>query len=140
MKNLIIIVSGIVLLTLSLAARADLVVVANPSFEGTLDIDAVRKLFLGKSHQLPNGNKAELFDLPLGDATRENFRAKVIRKSEKRLNAHWARMLFSSKAQPPVELNDADAIKDMVSENPNALSYLDSIDVDPSVKVVLVVK
>ena len=140
MKNITIALSGILFLLLSLTVRADIVVVAHPSFEGMLDMDAARKYFMGKSHQLPNGKKVELYDLPVGDKTRAMFRKKVLRKSESRLNAYWARMLFSSKAQPPIALASPDAIKEIVSVSPNALAYLDSVDVDPSVKVVLIIK
>lgn len=137
MNKIIILVCTLLLSTFSLNSLAALVVVAHPDFDASLDKSDVRKYFLGKSHQLPNGNKVQLFDLPVKDAVRDDFRKQVLRKSESRLNAYWARMLFSSKAQPPTVVGSVDELKEIVSQTPNALGYMDSADVDGSVKVVL---
>ena len=45
-------------------------------------------------------------------------------------------MLFSSKAKPPKVLADAEEVKAMIAKNPHAIAYIDSSDVDASIKVV----
>ena len=121
----------------STVVQADIVVVVHPSNNVSLDVKSVRRIFLSKSKAFPNGNKIDVYDLPFGNTVREDFRETVLRKSESRLNAYWARMLFSSKARPPVVLSSADEVKVMIANNPNAIAYMDSADVDQSVKVVL---
>ena len=137
MNKLIVLVCTLFLSVLSFNSFAAVVVIANPAFDADLDKADVRKFFLGKTHQLPNGEKVKLYDLPLNNAARETFRENVLRKTESRLNAHWARMLFSSKAQLPQMVSSVDELKEIISQTPNALGYMDSVDVDSSVKVIL---
>lgn len=132
--------SLLIMLSFSQVANAEISVVVNSENSDDLDKEKIRRIFLGKSKSFANGNKVETFDLPEGNRTREEFRELVLRKSDARLSSHWARMLFSSKAQPPKVLADADAIKEVVSSNPNAIAYMDSADVDASVKVIFKIR
>ncbi|NRB37921.1 MAG: phosphate ABC transporter substrate-binding protein [Pseudomonadales bacterium] len=137
MNKVAAIVCTLLLSTLSFNSFSGLVVIVNPDFNAELDVADVRKYFLGKSHQLPNGKKVQLFDLPIGDDNRDAFRKQVLKKSESRLNTHWAKMLFSSKAQLPTVAKNVDELKEIISQNSNAIGYMDSVDVDGSVKVIL---
>ncbi|NRB41106.1 MAG: phosphate ABC transporter substrate-binding protein [Pseudomonadales bacterium] len=130
------------LLSLSMqqVAFADIAIVVHPSNTEAADANKIRRIFLGKTKAFSNGEKVQTFDLPKGDKAREVFREEVLRKSESRLNSYWARMLFSSKAQPPKELSGPDEIKEIVASNVNAISYLDSVDVDASVRVIMTLK
>lgn len=134
------VVGSIVLVFMSAALSAEVVVIGNLANDMQLDASDVRKIYLGKTKELPNGERAIKYDLPKGAEAREEFRKRVLGKTESRLNSYWARMQFSSKGQPPEALSSAEAVKQAVSENGNAIAYLDSVDVDGSVKVLFTVK
>lgn len=122
---------------LNYSAVAEIAVVVNLENNSSFDANNIRKIFLGKTKSFSNGDFVQTFDLKDGNPARDEFRDVVLRKSESRLNSYWARMLFSSKAKPPRVLMDAEEVKAIVSKNPHAIAYIDSDDVDASVKVVL---
>ena len=128
---------AVLLFLASPALKAEIAVVVHPSNNVSLDEKSVRRIFLSKSKSFPNGDKVDVYDLPEGNPVRDVFRDKVLRKSESRLNAYWARLLFSSKAMPPVVLSDVEKVKSMIANNPHGIAYIDSADVDQSVRVVL---
>ena len=119
---------------------AEVAVVVHPDNSNSLDKTVVRKIFLGKTKAFPNGDAVKTFDLPRGNQARNEFRDKVLVKSEARLNSHWARMIFSSKANPPRLLSSAAEVKAEVASNPNAIAYIAVEDVDESVKVLFTMK
>ena len=119
---------------------ADVAIVVHTSNNNSLDKKLVRKIFLGKNKAFPNGLAVKTFDLPEGTQARSEFRDKVLVKSESRLNAHWARMLFSSKAYPPKVLSSSVEVKAEVARNPNAIAYIAVADIDDSVKVLFTMK
>ena len=127
------------LLTLgfSLPATAGVALIVNKDNANSLTANQVRKIYLGKTKAFPNGEEVIPLDLPSGDATRADFLKKVVKKDESALNSYWARMLFSSKGKPPKVLDDAASVKEIVANNPNTLGYIDSADVDDTVKVIL---
>ena len=138
--NMFKIVTATVALLLSVSASASVAVIVNPDNKSQLESSQIRKVFLGKSKVFPNGVKSEAADLPVGNAARADLLAKVIRKSEPNLNSYWSRMLFSSKGKPPRVLDTPDAMKQWVSSTPNAIGYIDSKDVDSSVRVIMTVE
>ena len=128
---------GLLLLPLAPFSLADIVVVVHPDNPVQLEEKQVRKIFLSKVKSFPDGNKVDVFDLPEGNEAREEFRHHVLRKSASRLHSYWARMLFSSKAQPPQVLTDAEAIRAQVAANRYAIAYLNAEDVDSSIRVLM---
>ncbi|CAA0106179.1 Uncharacterised protein [BD1-7 clade bacterium] len=126
-------------LLLSVSVQASVAVIVNPENKSSLQEQQVRKIFLGKSKVFPNGVKSVVADLPAGNEVRAEFLEKVIRKSEPNLNSYWSRMLFSSKGKPPRVLDNAEAVKQWVAANPGAIAYIDSKDVDNTVRVMLTI-
>jgi len=112
------------------------VVVGAKSTATNMTDDQVKALFLGKSDQIPGVGTALLLDQPEASAVREQFYTKVAGKSASQVKATWARLVFSGKAAPPKELGSASEVKKMVSNNANAIGYIDKASVDASVKVV----
>ncbi len=130
----------ILILCLPLSAMAEVAVIVHSDNVNAIDEVEIRKIFMGKVKSMPNGEKPKVFALPDNDPVSEEFRDKVLKKSLSRMNSYWARMLFSSKGKPPKVLEDADAIKQEVASNPAAIAYIDSDDVDASVRVIFKVK
>lgn len=118
---------------------AGVAVIVHPSNTSVVDQWQIRRMFLDKLHKFPNGRVTIPLDLPTGNATRTLFYEKVIKKNESEVNAYWSRMLFSAKGKPPKVVSTSAMVKELVAENPNLLAYINSDDVDSSVKVLLVV-
>jgi len=122
----------------SLTSIAETVVVVHPSNnESALGIKVVKKLFLVKTSSFPGGGKATPADQPEGSGIRSSFYKNVAGKNDAQMKSYWSKMIFSGKASPPIIVNDDAAIKSWVASNPNGIGYIDSSQVDTSVKVVL---
>ncbi|HET8731960.1 MAG TPA: hypothetical protein VFM34_12740 [Moraxellaceae bacterium] len=125
------------LMILAGQAYAEMVVVANPQVAGnSIPRSELRRLFLGQSAKFANGAPAVPIDAT-GDH-RNAFYQGILRKQPEQVANYWARMIFTGKATPPQQVNPKD-IKSTVATTPGAVSYLDSTQVDGSVKVMSVV-
>jgi ABC-type phosphate transport system substrate-binding protein len=120
------------------AAAEVVVVVSAKSRISALHTDQVSNIFLGKALTYPNGDEAVPLDQPEGVAVRQEFYNKVTRKPPALIKAHWAKLLFTGRGQPPKELANGSAVKKAVADNPKSIGYIDKSEVDDSVKVVLV--
>jgi len=125
---------------LSTTAFADIVIVVNPnSGVSSISADEVKAIFLGKGSSLPNGTKAVPIEQAEG-GTRTLFIERVLHKTEEKLTAYWARLVFSGKGSPPKSVKDDDAVKAFVAETPGGIGYIDSAKADNSVTTVLSIK
>ena len=116
-------------------ARADVVVIVSAKSPiKQLSADQASDLFLGKTAEFPNGVKATPLDQSEGSAVRDNFYLKNSGKAPAQMKAHWARMLFTGRGQPPVESGDNDTIKKLVAANPGLIGYIDKDALDSSVR------
>lgn len=119
-------------------ASAETVVIANPGVGiSSLSQSQLSRLFFGQTDLLPNGGKA--VPLNVGGATEDEFSTKLLKKSPEQVEKYWARMIFTGKAKPPREVKP-DEVKGIVAKTPGAISYLDSSQVDGSVKVLTISK
>jgi ABC-type phosphate transport system substrate-binding protein len=121
-------------------ARAEVVVIVSAKSPiKSLSNDQASDLFLGKVADFPNGTKATPLDQTEGSAVRDAFYQKSTGKAPAQMKAHWARMLFTGRAQPPVESGDSESIKKLVAANPGLVGYIDRDALDNSVRPVLVI-
>ena len=97
----------------------------------------VTNLFLGKTRTLPNGRLTIPIDQSRESETRNEFYQKLTKKNQNQLNAYWARQVFTGKGQPPNEVMNNDEVKLLISDNPSMIGYINSDNVDSSVKVIL---
>jgi ABC-type phosphate transport system substrate-binding protein len=111
------------------------VVVGAKSPAGKLSADQVSQLFLGKSTSLPGAGTAVLLDQSEGSAVRDAFYEKATGKNPAQAKAVWSRLVFSGAAQAPKALPSGAEVKKAVAANPDAIGYIDSSEVDASVKV-----
>ncbi len=118
-------------------ALAEVVVIGNPSGPDSISANEVRDLYLNRSKALPNGQSAKPFELPEGNATRAEFHSKVTGRNDAQLKAFWSQQVFTGRGQPPAEAASASGMKAQVASTPGAIGYIDSADVDDSVKVIL---
>jgi ABC-type phosphate transport system substrate-binding protein len=120
---------------------ADLVVIVsarNPV--ALLRADQVAAIFLGQSARFPDGTEAVPYDLRIGAPLRDEFYARVTSKTPALLKAHWSKMVFTGRGQPPAELPDSTAVRRKVADDLGAIGYIERGALDSSVRAVLVVQ
>ncbi len=124
----------LLLFSVSESANAELAIIVNPQNPAT-------KMFLSQVAQFYLGGST-LFspvELPESSSTRADFYKKVLEKEPAQVQAIWSKLLFTGKAKAPKEFKTSAEVKKYVSENPNAMGYIEKSAVDDSVKVVAIV-
>jgi ABC-type phosphate transport system substrate-binding protein len=119
-------------------ACADVVaVVAARNPVTALSKNQVADIFLGKSSRFPDGSVAVPIDQAEGSAARDEFYLAFAGKSAAQLNAHWSKIIFTGRGQPPKEVANGAEVKKRLADNPNGIGYIERSQVDASVKVLL---
>lgn len=120
------------------SAAADVVVVVSAQSPLTaLTREQVVDIFLGKTSRFPDGSRAVPIDRLEGSAQRDEFYLKFAVRSPAQVKAHWSKIIFTGRGQPPQEIASASELKKAIAENPNAIGYMEQKLVDASVKVLL---
>ncbi len=132
---------GVVGLALSLAGgttMAEVVaVVSSRCPVSALSKNQVVDIFLGRASRFPDGEQALPIDQSEGSAARDEFYAKYAGKSAAQLKAHWAKIIFTGRGQPPEDVSNSNDVKKLVVKNPRAIGYIEKNLVDGSVRVLL---
>ncbi len=127
----------IVICVFAFKANAEIVVVANvESDTPMLSRNELVDLYMGRFRTLPNKKPVALFDHNDGSAMRESFYRQLIDKSEAQVNAFWARLLFTGRAKPPEKLDNAIKVVEAVTNDNQAIGYINASELDGSVKVI----
>ena len=118
-------------------AEVDVVVSAkNPITE--LSKAQVAAIFLGNTSRFPDGSQAVPIDQNEGAAVRDEFYRRFCDKSPAQIKAHWSKIIFTGRGQPPREVSNSVELKKLLANNPHAIGYIKPGQVDGSVKVLLV--
>ncbi len=120
------------------AAEAEPVaVVSSRSAVAALSPAQLADIYLGRSSRFPDGTPATPCDLVEGSPLRDAFYTKLTGKSAAQVKAHWAKIIFTGRGQPPRQVHDSDEAKRLVAANPGVVCYIDKTLVDRTVTVVL---
>ena len=120
-----------VLSTIAYPTSAELVIVVNPQNQATRMTTAqASQFFLGGSVLFTP------LEQPADAPIRAEFYKKVLEKEAAQVQAVWARIVFTGKGKPPKEFKSSAEIKKAISENMNAIGYIEKSAVDDSVKVI----
>ena len=123
-----------------MAAGSALAIIAHPGNPLTgITQEEVVRIYLGKTNTFPNGARVSPVDQRLQSPSREKFYARVMKKTNAEITAHWSKLLFTGMATPPAVLKDDAAVKAWVAGNAEGLGYVSGNVVDGSVKVLLIV-
>ena len=126
-------------LSATATAQAGMAVIAHPSNSlAGISQEQLAKIYLGKTREFSDGKPVVPVDQRQGSALRNKFYKTVTDKDEIAVKAHWSKLLFTGKAQPPQDLGDDDSVKAWVAKNPEGLGYVDGKVLDKSVKVLLI--
>ena len=66
---------------------------------------------------------------------REQFYSRFAGKSQAQLKAHWSKIIFTGRGQPPRQVAGGAEARRAIADNPSAIGYLDPRQVDSSVRV-----
>jgi hypothetical protein len=125
----------------SAALAAELaVIVSARSNISMLSADQVAEIFLFQTNRFPNGSEVVPIDQDLGSPLRNEFYSKVTHRTPALVKAHWARLIFTGRGQPPAEVDGNAAMRRMIAENPGMIGYVERTALDPSVRAVLIVR
>lgn len=123
------------------AVAAELaVIVSARSNINMLSADQVAEIFLFQTNRFPNGSEVVPIDQDLGSPLRDEFYSKVTHRTPALVKAHWARLIFTGRGQPPAEVDGNAAMRRMIAENPGMIGYVERTALDPSVRAVLIVR
>jgi ABC-type phosphate transport system substrate-binding protein len=125
-------------LATSTAAADVAAVVSAKSAVSAATPQQIADIYLGRSSRFPDGTPAVPCDLAEGSPTREEFYAKIVGKSAAQMKAHWAKIIFTGRGQPPREVANSEEAKKLVQSNPQTVCYIDSTAVDKSVNVLFI--
>ncbi|MBL1275238.1 MAG: hypothetical protein COB30_004055 [Ectothiorhodospiraceae bacterium] len=125
------------LLMFTAGAFADeVIVIVHPSNPLTeISINDLKKIYLGKKKFFPNGGKVIPVDQKRGTESRKFFYGGIIGKSETKLKSYWARLIFTGRGTPPKVIKEDVLLKKWVADQPKAIGYMMSNEVDNTVKV-----
>lgn len=132
MKKLI---TLIVASVLSFNVAAGMVVIGNNAGVNELSKSDVKKLFMGKKSKLDNGQNAQIIELVDGSDGKLAFHDVATGRSESQLKSGWSRLVFSGKAEAPIQVADYSAVIGEVSGKTNAIGYIDDSALTADVKV-----
>lgn len=117
------------------ALSQTVVVVSKESKIQSLEAQQVANIFLARTRQFPNGEKAtpiELKDLSL----RNEFYQDIAGKSSKQLHAYWTTLVFTGKGKPPKGFKNSDALQQKLLSQPGMITYLPVEQVTDDMKIV----
>lgn len=118
--------------------RADVVaVVSAASPVGPLSKNQIADIFLGKTARFPDGRNALPIDQIESSGTRVEFYMKFTGKTAAQLKAHWSKIIFTGRGQPPKAVSDSAEVKKLLAQNPYAIAYLEPKMLDGSVRALL---
>ena len=118
------------------AIEAEVVaVVSSRCPESALSRNQVADIFLGRSSRFPDGREAVPIDQAESSAARDEFYAAFTGKSPAQVKAHWSKIIFTGRGQPPREVSNGVEMKRLVAGNPSAIGYIDRKLVDGSVRI-----
>ena len=137
MKSFFIFITTLATLTGVANANSEVAIITHPDNQQTLDKDTLTRIFLGKDLFYPSGDKVTPVQLDGSVGSHEEFVDKLLGKSPKQFNAYWARMVFTGKAPMPATMASSADMKTAVAKDTSAIGYIDSAEVDGSVKVVM---
>jgi ABC-type phosphate transport system substrate-binding protein len=124
-----------VLFPVSRASAQVAVIVHRSNPMSSVTIEELRSIYLGQT-TLFGKIRIVLVSNP---EARTLFDEVVLRMNPERLKRHWIRMVFSGDgAVPPRVIQDSEALKQFVAQNPGAIAFLDGRLTDGTIKILRV--
>ncbi|WP_245947809.1 phosphate ABC transporter substrate-binding protein [Billgrantia montanilacus] len=124
-------VLGLFLALIVGSASAEVVVVVsaqNPT--ESLTRAQLTDIYLGRLNRFPSGESVTPIDQREGATAHRLFYRDYLGQTPAQIKAHWSKLIFTGRGQPPRSVADDSAMADTVAASPDALGYLDSTYLD----------
>ncbi|QSX34187.1 hypothetical protein JYB87_02760 [Shewanella avicenniae] len=99
----------------------------------------VTDLFMGRAPYFPSGAAVLKLDAPGGSALRANFYKALVNMTLPEVNAYWARLMFSGRATPPMQVASEPDMVQLIEQNPNAIGYIAAGSENENIKILFVI-
>lgn len=112
------------------------VVVANANkMINSLTANDVERIFLGKMKRWPDGS---VVNIVYNDEKniQTAFSAQYLHRSWRQVSTYWRKKLYSGRSMLPVFVNGHEQVKEYLVSHPDAISYLNSDELDPRVQAI----
>lgn len=112
---------------IAVAAHAEVVVVVssqNPV--ETLSRTELTDIYLGRAQRWPNGEPVVPIDQNERVPAYEEFYRQYLERSPAQVKAHWSKLIFTGRGRPPRNVENGEAMAELIADNPNAIGYIDS--------------
>ena len=118
-------------------AATDLVVVVNKHNKiNTLSKRQVIDIYMGRYGTFPDGETVQPLDLPAQSQLKNDFYLKLVNQDESKINAYWARLLFSGRAKPPETVKSVEEILRKLQKSELSIAYIPETELTDNIKVV----
>lgn len=131
-----VLLTSLLLLVSSAHSNADISIVVRTDNTRALNITEIKRIFLGKWQQFPDGSVATPLVREGGSKEAKQFIKLFLNKTSQQYNAHWARLIFTGKGYPPEEAFSDDEIIDRIMSDPSIISYIRSASLTSDVREV----
>ncbi|MBH0063053.1 hypothetical protein I6E85_18145 [Pseudoalteromonas sp. NZS71] len=119
------------------AKSTEFVVVVNKSNAiNALSKREIIDIYMGRYLTFPDGETSKPLDLPAQSTLKNDFYLKLVNKDEQKINAYWARLLFSGRAKPPTPSTSVEDAINKIAASQFAIGYIPLSQVTDAVKVV----
>ncbi|MCF8093687.1 MAG: phosphate ABC transporter substrate-binding protein [Desulfotignum sp.] len=122
----------------TVCAAEVVVVVSSENPIKSLSLTQITDIYLGRMIRFPNGNPVKPIDLSESSPARSQFYSRYLGRSQPQIKAHWSKLIFTGRGQPPPTVSSGDAMAESVAENPDAIGYLSSDFLDDRLRVVTI--
>lgn len=116
-------------------AWADIVVIVNPANQDAISKADVRRMYMGKTSQFPNGIKVKAVNYDAENTIRHAFDKALLKRDSAQIQALWAKLVFTGQGVPPNVLSSSQEALEFVKANPDAIGYVSEGEVSADVKV-----
>lgn len=117
-------------LFVTISAKAEIVVIAHKGVIEKLDKRGVQRIFTGKEHTFEGGERMTLLTPKSNSKEVRQFNNDVLGKSNSQYKSLWAKLMFTGKVSPPIEmLSDNDIVKRVLKDK-TAIAYVNSDNVN----------
>lgn len=119
------------------ALSTEFVVVVNKDNKiKTLSKREVIDIYMGRYLTFPDGANAQPLDLPAQSSLKNDFYLKLVNQDERKINAYWARLLFSGRAKPPEAASSVHDALQTLQKSEFSIAYIPETELTDAVKVV----
>lgn len=120
-------------------AHAEVVVVVSATNPvKSLSRAELADIYLGRMHSFPNGVSVVPVDQRERTPAHDAFYSHYLGRTPAQIKAHWSKLIFSGRGQPPKTVTGDKAMAEFVAGNHHAIGYLAAGLVDTRLRVVLI--